>query len=229
MAAAFAGPAAGGIMIGINFVGKVGYTAEMGTLETAGVEPQSHWNNATTGTGTLGSLVADDGTATGISVTWRGRTAYNGITDTAGNNRMMRGYLAQLGTESVTVTVSGLASFFPVGCDIFVYFDGANSASAHVTEFTIGATTIAGTDLAGTEYSGVFVQDIGSGGNYVRFEDVTGDAFTLSAAPRADGVSSAAVNAVQIMHAPEPATLGLAGFGLALLLGGRRHPGKGAS
>jgi len=227
MAAAFSGSASGATMIGINFVGK--YTADMGPSETAGIETQSHWNNATSDTGTLGSLVASDSTVTGLSVTWRGKTAYSGIFDEPGNNRMMRGYLTQLGTEGVTVTVSGLSSFFPGGCNIIVYFDGANGATPWVTQFTIGAAMIAGTDLASTNYSGVFIEDVGSGGNYVRFKDVTGDAFTLSAAPRADGVSSAAVNGIQIMHSPEPATLGLAGFGLAVLLGGRRRAGKGTS
>jgi hypothetical protein len=225
MAGAFSGSALGATIIGINFVGK--YTEVIGPQETAGAEPQSHWNNATSGTGTLGSLVAGDGTVTGLSVTWRGKTGYSGITDTAGNNRMMRGYLTQLGADPVTVTVSGLSSLFPGGCDVLVYFDGDNGSSPWATQFTIGTAAISGTDPAGTNYGGVFIEDVGSGGNYVRFEDVTGDAFTLSAAPRADGVSSATVNGIQIMHAPEPATLGLAGFGLAMLLRGRRRPGKG--
>jgi hypothetical protein len=229
MAAAFAGPAQGDTMIGINFVGKADYTLEMGALETAGVEPQSHWNNATTGNATLGSLVAADGTVTGASVTWKGKTAYSGITDTAGNNRMMRGYLTQLGTKGVTVTVSGLASLYGSEYDVTVYFDGANGASAWVTRFVIGAATIYGTDRAGTDFSGTFAQDTGTGGNYVRFVDVTGDGFTLSALPLADGVSSAAVNAIQITHAPEPATLGLIGLAAAMLLWGRRHPEKGTS
>jgi hypothetical protein len=69
--------------------------------------------------------------------------------------------------------------------------------------------------LDGATFSGTFVRDTGAGGNYLRFENVQGNTFTLSALPRADGISSSAVNAIQITHAPEPATLALVASGLA--------------
>jgi hypothetical protein len=125
-----------------------------------------------------------------------------------------------------TVTVSGLASLFPQGCAVVVDFDGDNGAGTWVADYTLdattGATTLTGRDLAGATFNGTFVQDTGAGGNYLRFENVPGDTFTLSALPWAGGVSSAAINAIQITHAPEPATVGLVAAGLTAFFLRRR-------
>jgi hypothetical protein len=213
-----AAPAWGSTSVGINFVGK--YGTAMDPAETAGAVPQTHWNNATGDSGTLPSLADAAGTSTGLAVTWSAKVAYTGIADAAGNNRLMRGYLTQLGTSGPTVGVSGLAAAFPDGYHVLVYFDGDNGAAAWITDYTIGSHTLTGTDLAGTNFSGTFVRDTGSGGNYVEFDGLSGDSFSLTATARSG--STPAINAIQITHAPEPATLCLLAAGLAAALLRRR-------
>jgi MYXO-CTERM domain-containing protein len=215
--AAGAGARAG--QISITLVGK--YTQTMGPGEQAGVAPLADWNSATPGSGTLTGLVDDSGAATGASVTWWGKTDYTGITDAAGNNRMMRGYLTSFTDRSAWVEVSGLTSVFPSGAyDVIVYFDGANGANAWETSYRIGAVALTGRDLPNTTFSGTFSADTGLGGNYVRFGGVTGDHFRLDVVALAGGGTP--INGIQIVHSPEPGSLGLAALGLALALARRR-------
>lgn len=223
--AAAIGPVQAAPIVGINFVGKETFSgAVMAADESAGVQVQTHWNNATEGSRTSPLALVDSlGQATAVTVTWRASASYNpGIPNTPGNNNLMRGCITQLGTDPATVTVSGLSAAFPAGCNVVVYFDGANGANTWVADYTIGTTTLTGRDLAGATFSGTFVRDTGAGGNYLQFENVQGNTFTLSALPRADGVSSAAINAIQITHAPEPATVGLVAAGLTAFFLRRR-------
>jgi hypothetical protein len=223
--AAATGPIQAAPIVGINFVGKESSSGSaMAATETAGLEPQSHWNNASSGCSTEPLALVDSlGQATGLTATWRGSGTYNAaIANTPGSLRLMRGCITQLGTDPATVTVSDLSAAFPAGCNVIVYFDGANGLSTWVADYTIGTTTLTGRDLAGATFSGTFVRDTGAGGNYLCFENVQGNTFTLSALPRADGVSAAAINAIQITHAPEPATVGLVAAGLTAFFLRRR-------
>jgi hypothetical protein len=221
--------ARGALSVGINFVGKEDISsASMGSAETAGAEPQAFWNNAESGCGSLSSLLDSTGRLTDVSVTWRGDWGYLPVPNDPGNRRLMRGYIQNLGTDPATVTLTGLGTVFGGTYDVLVYFDGANQGTAWATDYRIGAVTLRGTDLANTDFTGAFVQDGGAGGNYLRFENLQGDGFTLSAAPLAG--STAAVNALQVVHTPEPATAGLLGAGLAVFLlihhRARRHVQK---
>jgi hypothetical protein len=112
--------------------------------------------------------------------------------------------------------------------DVLVYFDGANGGTTWATDYRIGAVTLRGTDLANTDFTGAFVRDGGAGGNYLRFENLQGPGFTLSATPLPG--STTVINALQIVHTPEPATVGLLGTGLAVSLlihhRARRHVQK---
>ena len=225
-----AGPSAAGVVVGINFVGKESLSdSVMAPAEVAGAVAQANWNNAVSGCGTMATLGDASGATTGLDVDWRADAGYLGnVANAPGDNRLMRGHIAPLGTDPITVTVWGIDSLGPGGWyDLLVYFDGRNQATDWPGRFTIGATTRDGTDRASTDFAGHFVEDTGSGGNYVRFTHLTGDGFTLSAEALADNGGSVAINALQILHTPEPATVGLLGVGLAArLLRRRRGPAR---
>ena len=216
---------AGAGLIGINFVGgETVSNSAMDPAETAGVVVQANWNNATGGTGTLSALVDDTGAATGAGVQWRSKPEYLAIQNTAGNNRLMRGRVAPLLDGPLTVTVSGLDTVWPGHPhDVLVYFDSWNSAADFAGTYTIGNRVLVGTDRAGIHFDGTFVEDTGSGGNYVRFRDLTGDTFTLTAETLAGSGGSVTINAVQVYHTPDPATLALVALGLVAGLVRRRR------
>lgn len=216
-------PAAwGALSIGINFEGKVSLSASaMAPGEVAGAQPQAFWNNAAGGCDSLSALLDCTGAAGGASVTWRGDGWFHaGIPNNPGSQRLMRGLITNLGPDPATVTFAGLGKVFPSGYDVLVYFEGFNQGSAWATDFSIGTQTLRGTDLANTDFTGTFVRDTGAGGNYVRFQYIQSDTFMLSAAPLAG--STATINAIQLIHTPEPATLGLVALGAASCLLARR-------
>jgi hypothetical protein len=205
--------ASGALSVGINFEGKASFSASaMAGGESAGVQPQAFWNNAAGGSGSLTALLDCTGAASGVSVNWSGYGSYHaGIPNNPGSQHLMRGLITNLGADPATVTVAGLGTTFPSGFDVLVYFDGFNQGTAWATDFSIGTLVLRGTDLTNTDFTGTFVRDTGAGGNYVRFEHIKSDTFVLSAAPLAG--STATINAIQLIHAPEPATLGLLGLG----------------
>ncbi|MBL7140430.1 MAG: PEP-CTERM sorting domain-containing protein [Planctomycetes bacterium] len=207
--------------IGVNFVGRANYSfSTMDPSEVAGLVPQAFWNNALGGVSSLSALVDDAGAATLVDVAWRANVDYLAVTNLPGDYRLMRGRLAPLGTDPITVTVSGLGAAAPGPYDVLVYFDADNNAGC-VTTFRIGTDVRTGTDLAGVDFSGTFVEDTGAGGNVVRFRGLTLDTFTLEAWGAAG--TPVTVNALQVYHAPEPATLLVTGAGAALLMLTRRR------
>ena len=215
----------GALSIGINFEGKVSFSGSaMDPGETAGAQPQAFWNNAPNGTGNLAGLLDSTGAATGASVSWRGYKSYQpAVTNNPGNQRLMRGFITNLGPDPATVTITNLAGLFPSGYDVLIYFDGFNQAAAWVTDYSIGTQVLRGTDLPNTDFAAEFVRDTGAGGNYVRFGHVRNDTLAISASPLAG--STATINAIQLVHAPEPATAGLVALGAitALLRRNRRR------
>ena len=193
--------------IGINFLGTS--TSLMAATETAGVVPQTGWNNAVgAARSTPLPLVDDAGKATTASVTW---TANNGwmtpITDSPGNARMMKGYLDNNNTSITTVTVTGLPA---AAYDVYVYSDGDNKAYTRTASYKltgpgIAEKTIGLTDAPNRNFSGTFIQGAGTAGNYVKF-NFSGTQFTLTAIP---GTSTnlnvrAPVNGIQIVNASVP-------------------------
>ena len=226
LSALVGGRADAAMMIGINFVGKAKISySQMDPTEVAGVEPQAHWNNAVSGNGSLAApaapVVDETGAATGVSITWRADFGCSNIMNNPGNNRLMRGYITLLGPDPPKVTVGGLAAVFPHGYEVLVYFDGYNESVAWVVDYYLGGAVRTGTDPAGVNFGGVFMEDTGSGGNYLRFGPLADDTFTLTAVPQT-GTTSSAINAIQILHVPEPATLVLVAVGLAATLWHRR-------
>jgi len=226
-------------MIGINFKGPTKEeTGESVDHRTAGVEPQSNWNDL--GNWTFASLLDNAGATSAVSVTTNTNLeAYNSyvlIPSDNGNNYMMRGYIYPPSGSSMTVTVEGLEPPFTIhGYDVIVYFDGENGSADWVTQYTIGVdgTTVAtvyGRDAKDTvQWDGTFVQSFGgtaagaTAGNYIRFTGLTGSGFTLTATPDA---GSGPINAIQIVSVPEPASLALVVLGAVGALAARTRQSR---
>ena len=94
--------------IGVSFVGSS--TVPMGAAESAGVVPQTNWNNAVGASRTSDlALVDASGNPTTATVTWSSAgTWLTPITDQPGNRRLMKGYLDTTSASSTTVNVAGL-------------------------------------------------------------------------------------------------------------------------
>jgi fibronectin type 3 domain-containing protein len=189
--------------ISIDFVGGSaghGTPSSMGGTESAGVVALTNWNNCTGTSGTNVALNYSTGSSSGATVTYSCNDTWStAITESAGNPRMMKGYLDDGNAGSTTVTINSLPSAITAnGYDVYVYFDG-DTSTACTSNYTIGSTTIVGTDPANTDFSGTFTQASGgSNGNYVKFTSLTGASFTLTASP-ASGSTRAPVNGIQIV------------------------------
>jgi len=224
-------------MIGINFKGDA--NGKMIGTKEAGVEPQVNWNDV--GWWTVSALRESTGQDTGVSVTTTTtKHTYNSYIKVdppdGGNDYLMRGYIYTSGGP-LTVTISDLEPPFTTdNYDVIVYFDGENGSDDWVTQYTIGVdgTTIAtvyGRDAKDTvQWDGTFVQAFGisaadaTAGNYVRFHELTASSFTLVGTPVS---GEGPINAIQIISAPEPGTLGLVVLGAAVMFRRRRaHPGR---
>jgi MYXO-CTERM domain-containing protein len=202
--------------ISINFVGK--YTSAMGPAEQAGVEPQTCWNNVDSMVGTLTGLLDAQGVVTSAAVEWRGDPDYNGLTESPGDNRMMRGYLQNLPGEDLSVEVTGLG---PHPYDLILYFDGNNGSTAWQMTYAVSGIQRTVTDPPGFTDPVVFTEDTGAGGNWTRIVGLSGDAFTLEA--WSPSGHSGLLNGLQIVPMPEPGTLALLALGVAGLWRPRRR------
>jgi hypothetical protein len=188
--------------VSINFAGS-------GTLmagsESAGVVPETNWNNAVGSSGSAALLSDATGNLNGATVTWSANGVFStGISDTAGNSRMMKNYLDTGNATTTTVTVNGLPANAN-GWNVYVYFDGSNPETREgaytISGTGITTTSINGFDLANTDFSGTFAQASSSTGNYVQFSIPNVSGFTLNATPVANGATTprAPVNGIQIV------------------------------
>jgi fibronectin type 3 domain-containing protein len=195
--------------ISINFSGS---GTPMGSSESAGVVVLSNWNNAAGLSGSGQALVDSTGAASGATLTWNDpkSASSTSISDTAGNDRMMKYYLDASDTTTTTVTVSNLASN-PNGYNVYVYFDGNNSETREgaytISGTGITTTTINGTDTANTDFSGTFTQANNSAGNYLVFAIGNVSGFTVKATAVANGATypRAPLNGIQIIPRTAPA------------------------
>ena len=186
--------------ISINFSGS---GSLMGSSESAGVIAETNWNNAQSAIGSGLSLSDATGKPSGATVTWSANGVYNiAISDTAGNNRMMRNYLDTGNTTTTTVTVSGLIANTN-GWNVYVYFDGSNNETREGRYIISGSgiitTSVIGFDTATVDFSGSFILASNSPGNYVQFSLPNVSGFTLSATPinNSDTYPRAPVNGIQ--------------------------------
>ncbi|BDI30095.1 hypothetical protein CCAX7_21460 [Capsulimonas corticalis] len=186
-------------VISIDFTGDA---IAMDQDEVAGVVPAMHWNTAPCRYGGL-PLVDSAGYSSGAWVQYdAGGTFATPIPDTAGGNRMMRGYLETYGHDTTKITVSLLPPLLAkYGYDVYVYCDGGNIAATRTGKFTIGDQSVEVTDNAGSFYSGAYAPASASGANYVKFSVAKGDTFTLLATPvsSTDENLRAPINGIQIV------------------------------
>jgi hypothetical protein len=226
--------------IGINFFGGSGNSAANGAAVTGAAGApgavQSNWNNVAIPpngqTGTATNLIDDLGLTTSTGVTWAATGTYDtGIPLTTQDDNLMKGFLDVFGATPGTVTVSGIpfSSY-----EVVVYFDGANLGENQVMSFAIGGQTIFGLDAANTNFSGTYIQvpnssvsDLGintPAGNFLEFNTVTGNSFTLTATAGSTtgGNSRARINGLEILATPEPAAAILAFMGIVAFLVCRR-------
>lgn len=188
--------------VSVNFQGGSvgnGTPSVMGSTENAGVFVSSNWNNAAGASGAVSPLTQSDGNTTPLSVTWSGNNTWSTpVAESAGNYRMMKGYLDTSDTSTSTVSVSGVPSAYTNnGYSVYVYFDGDNGGTAKSAAYTIGSRTINGTDSG--NFSGTFTRANNSAGNYVLFTNQTATGFTLSAVPLDASGGRAPVNGIQIV------------------------------
>lgn len=199
----------GRIPIGLNFIDPGGGNDDsVYNCTNAGVIPQAAWFNLTAGgNGTLNL-------GNGASVTWNapGGTHSLPIGNSPGDFALMQGYLDTTDTSTTTVTVSGLR--FPL-YDIYVYSAGDNGGSpseTRVAKFVLNSSTTKylRDDPTALAFDGTFTEaNSTSGGascpagNYLRFRNVTGGSFTLTAqgeyASGSPAHPRAALNAIQIV------------------------------
>jgi hypothetical protein len=183
--------------ISINFSGS---GTSMGGSESAGVVPETNWNNAV-GAGGSGLVLNDStGNASAGIAAWSANGVNNtSVPDVAGNDRMMRNYLDTGNAATTIFMVNGLPPN-TAGWNVYVYFNGSNSATTEgaytISGPGIATTSIIGIDTANTDFSGTFIQASNSAGNYVQFSIPIVSGFTLSATPLAN---SAPINGIQII------------------------------
>src|SRR5579885_517545 len=202
--ASVSGPAARAVSI--DFVGN---GTPMGASESAGVVAKTNWNNAPGNASSSLPLMDETGVANGATLSYTGDNPWAvPIADTAGNFRMMRGYLDTGSQNPSTINVAGLPAS-STGYDIYVYVDGDNESSTVTGTYTLSgpgitATSFTVTDSSNTNFNGTFQQALNSAGNYVKFSGIQATAFALTATPTSasDGVLRAPVNGIQIVPSP---------------------------
>jgi hypothetical protein len=171
---------------------KIGKAADnLLNNEVAGALPKTHWNNDTNGGNggapALSNLMDDTGAVTTAAISWSGMS-YNYATldtQTTPDYKVMKSYCGGMGSSTVTATVTSLPAAFAT-YDVYVYFGRYEvNASAQTVSFTLGSTTYYMKDST-TSWDGNYVRATStasaspSEGNYVLFENVTGNSFTIT-------------------------------------------------
>jgi hypothetical protein len=175
--------------ISINFQGggsNNGTPAVMAASESAGHVSANHWNTVAGASGSASSLVQNHGSPSAASVHWSSNNLWSTpVPDTAGNNRMMKGYLDTNDTSTTRVTVSDLpAGYISQGYKIYLYVDGhSNGISNKQGRYSIDGSTITLVDAASADFGGTFKLANHGTGNCIVFANRKDSGFTLNATP----------------------------------------------
>ena len=135
--ACFAATAQAQSVISLNFGADQTYSGGAGTAalaptDTAGYLPSMNWNNLSGTSGTATGLLANDGSTTGVSVTWGGPgdTWNSGGTPTTPDQNMLYGYDDAGSGGALKVTVSGLPASLTSDYALLVYTAGDEPGNA---------------------------------------------------------------------------------------------------
>ena len=199
-----------GTAISIDFGADKG--GKMAVTELAGIAATTNWTSLSNAVGSASGLTDNSGANTGASVSWNcSNTWTDPVANTAGDYKMMRGYLDTSSTSGATVTVTNIPTTYQSsGYDVIVYCDGDNGAENRVGQYTIAGQSIYVLDMGGANYGGFYVQGSSSSdqgtltsvGNFVRFSNLTNSGFTLTTTPGTTSGSNkrAPVNGMQIVQ-----------------------------
>ena len=196
-----------GRVVSIDFGG--GSTGAMGASEVAGAAgvAKANWNSAFYASGGLGDLKDDLGATTTLDAVWsNGLVGDLSITNTAGQNRMMRGYTGAAIGQTFEVALYNIPSNFTAnGFDIYVYSDN-NNGGARTTKITStstlrGTAIINITDAANANFNGSFTNGNYANGNLAKVMNIS-DANVILRFENfntTDGWSGGAVNGIQLV------------------------------
>ena len=232
-----ASPAAAGTInaIGVNNEGGGNGVGAISVSGSAGVVPQTNWNNFSGANGTLGSLVNSGGHATTASVTVSngdGTYSVGQGSPVGGDQQLNDGFIYSNQTSPISTTITGIPY---ANYSLYVY--ELNDGAGRVDVTTLGSTTYYGNTANATDAnhdSGVantylYTQTTSTlsgsptaNGDYVLFTGLHGSSQTFTVEASGNGY----LNGFQIVQAtPEPSSfvlLGLAGAGLFVAARRRR-------
>ena len=222
--------------IGVNFVGGSfgGAPTSLDPTDSAGVVPQTNYNNVTGQTGAALALNNASGVATAVTLTFAGAGTWGtGVGTATPNAKLMNGYVDgsdAVGATSNTYTFNNV----PAGkYNVIVYTlpDGLDGRDQSVALNGDVASTVFVSSDAGANLSNGFVRATGTSkdgagatGNYVEFDNVSPVAGTFSIVGTSLAFRNFS-NGIQLVTAdvPEPAAISVLGLGAAALLGRRRR------
>jgi hypothetical protein len=234
-------------VISVDFA-PTGKQTQMGADEVAGVVPASHWNSfteTTLGSGVYKPLRDHSGAViTGAGINWYSPSVMNtAAPDTAGDSRMMRGGLYTSG--SMTVLINLPSDWAATGYKLILYGDtpGTGPTTGQIfgvklNQAAAGQTGNQFINDEGVDFSGDYIASDGVlhwsstnkyqplyESNYYQYNNLTSTTLTLSVFPGQNTGGSnwrAALNGLQLVQVPEPASLSMLGVAGGLLLVRRR-------
>jgi len=197
-----------GLSLAVNFGADEPMGARSDVLGAAGVLRTEVWNNLDGAAGGPVVLVGDNKGVeepTDVTIEWNatntwastGRGEENNTAPAGDDRNLMTGYL-DTAPGAATITVTGLDTVLEPGdtYTVYVYINGG--VTGRGGDYSIGDQVISVVDT--DPFDGTYVKDE----NFIVFEDLTGDSFTLTATPTTGAAPRAPVNAIEIVLGSAP-------------------------